>query len=192
MYATIAGEAALRTELVKITYLNTVDGSSETSYAILIEDIDDLEDRLEAGKLDNIYGTDYAKFTNAEVVSLFQYMIGNTDYSLAMGRNVKLVEGEDGQVTAVPYDFDFSGIVDASYVRLRTDLGQLSTRDRIWMWDLNQEPQLEAAAQHFLDLEDQLLSQVDNYDVLSNKGRREVKNFLKGFFRDLSNNRITK
>lgn len=192
LYATIAGEAALRTELVKVTYVNTVDGSTESSYAILIEDIDDLEDRLAAHKLDNIYGTSYDRFTNAEVVSLFQYMIGNTDYSLAMGRNVKLVEGENEEVTAVPYDFDFSGLVSASYMRLRTDLGQDSPHDRIWIWELNEEPQLEAATQHFLDLEEQLLDQVDNYNELSNGSRREIKNFLKGFFRDLDHNRVTK
>ena len=46
--------------------------------------------------------------------AFFQYMIGNTDYSVAYGHNVKLLF-IDKNTIPVPYDFDMSGLVNASY-----------------------------------------------------------------------------
>ena len=43
-------------------------------------------------------------------------MIGNTDWSsVDEGHNMELVKGPSETQWAVPYDFDFSGIVDARY-----------------------------------------------------------------------------
>ena len=46
--------------------------------------------------------------------AFFQYMIGNTDYSVLAGHNEKLLF-IDKEVLPVPYDFDMSGLVNASY-----------------------------------------------------------------------------
>lgn len=190
MYRTIAGDEAFRTELFKVTYVNTADGSTETSYAILIEDTDELEDRMLADQAENNFGNSYSTFTNAESVSLFQYMIGNTDYSLTQGRNVKLMATTDGSITAVPYDFDFSGLVGAEYATLRTDLGQHDNSDRVWIWEFDQSAQLDTAAEHFLGLKEELLAQVENYTLLDRSSRRNISQYLNGFFRDLERNRV--
>jgi hypothetical protein len=57
----------------------------------------------------------------AALVYLFQYLIGNTDWSLVRAEreedcchNIELFE-RDGQVFFVPYDFDLAGIVNARY-----------------------------------------------------------------------------
>ncbi|MEM6396138.1 MAG: hypothetical protein AAF741_07300 [Bacteroidota bacterium] len=192
LYRTIAGEAAFRTELFKVTYVNTVDGSTETSYAILIEDTDDLEDRLSAKKPESLYGNSYTSFDNAEMVSLFQYMIGNLDYSLAQGRNVKLMQKDNGQITAVPYDFDFAGMVGTDYTRLRVDLGQRWAGERVWIWEFDQSAELDAATDTYLALENQLMQQVEDFDLLSAGSRNEIKSYLKNFYRDLKRGRVTK
>ncbi len=46
--------------------------------------------------------------------ALFQYMIGNTDFSTVYLHNEKLFYVND-MIVPVPYDFDMSGLVDASY-----------------------------------------------------------------------------
>jgi hypothetical protein len=48
-------------------------------------------------------------------LDLFEFMIGNTDWSMVKGHNVAHLRAADKTVAAVPYDFDFSGIVNASY-----------------------------------------------------------------------------
>lgn len=46
--------------------------------------------------------------------ALFQYMIGNTDFSTAYNHNGKLMY-VNKKMVPIPYDFDMSGLVDASY-----------------------------------------------------------------------------
>jgi len=46
--------------------------------------------------------------------SFFQFMIGNTDFSTAYQHNQKLLF-KDLKTIPLPYDFDMSGLVDASY-----------------------------------------------------------------------------
>jgi len=50
-------------------------------------------------------------------MSLFQYMIGNTDYSIVALHNVIMLDDAKGVRRTVPYDFDYSGLVNAHYAR---------------------------------------------------------------------------
>jgi hypothetical protein len=49
-------------------------------------------------------------------------MIGNTDWSAVYFHNVKLIRTEEGRYLTVPYDFDFSGIVNARYATIDPSL----------------------------------------------------------------------
>ncbi|HMI46031.1 MAG TPA: hypothetical protein VK491_07685, partial [Gemmatimonadaceae bacterium] len=49
------------------------------------------------------------------LVGVFQYMIGNTDFSVAGLHNVELLFKDDGTVMPIAYDFDFAGAVNAKY-----------------------------------------------------------------------------
>jgi hypothetical protein len=48
-------------------------------------------------------------------LDLFEFMIGNTDWSMVKGHNVAHLRAAGRSIAAVPYDFDFSGLVNASY-----------------------------------------------------------------------------
>ena len=48
----------------------------------------------------------------------FNFMIGNLDWSLVMARNIKLFKHPGlHKCIVIPYDFDYSNVVDASYRR---------------------------------------------------------------------------
>ena len=49
------------------------------------------------------------------LVGVFQYMIGNTDFSINGLHNVELLFKQDGTVLPIAYDFDFAGAVNARY-----------------------------------------------------------------------------
>lgn len=181
LYHTVDPEASFRTKLLTINYVNTADGSTTTSYAILIEDTDELESRLSAENCKDCYNAPLRQYANAEQMTLFQYMIGNADYSTSVMRNVKLMQTEDGQLTAVPYDFDFSSLVDPTYANV-------SGRDL--MWEFAMEADLTAAAADYLALEIQLMAQVENFDELSPQSKREITKYLKGFFKELKSARF--
>ena len=48
-------------------------------------------------------------------LSTFQFMIGNLDWSVLKSHNIALFRREDGTIIPLPFDFDYSGLVNAEY-----------------------------------------------------------------------------
>lgn len=93
-------------------------GKKEKSYqleAFLIEDTKEVADRSNAKRLKrNVHPQQQDDFVCTQN-DYFQFMIGNTDYSLAYQHNEKLLFVENMNAIPVPYDFDMCGLVNASY-----------------------------------------------------------------------------
>ena len=49
------------------------------------------------------------------LVGVWEHFIGNTDWSIAAQHNILLLQDTVGRILPVPYDFDWSGAVDARY-----------------------------------------------------------------------------
>ncbi|NJC27782.1 CotH family protein [Neolewinella antarctica] len=190
LYGTINPAASFRTQLLSVTYVNTADGTTEENVAILIEDYDELQDRLALDNCKDCYNATADEITNAEEVALFQYMIGNADYCNTMLRNLKLMTNEAGEKTLVPYDFDFSGLVNADYASVDAQFGQTDVTDRLLKWSFAADCDLTAATAKFLAHQDTLLAQVENYPGLKKASKREITKYLKGFFRELAKGTI--
>lgn len=115
---------SFRVRLLHVDYIDTDRGNkTRTKYAILIEDDEALYRRI---------GKQFAAITSASVeqldpqhtalVTVFQYLIGNTDFSPLRGaadeyccHNIVLVSEPGSALLPIPYDFDMSGLVDAPY-----------------------------------------------------------------------------
>lgn len=64
-------------------------------------------------------------------MAVFQYLIGNTDWSVQYLHNIKLLAADPKSApVTVPYDFDHAGIVNAPYARPAEELKIRSIRDR--------------------------------------------------------------
>jgi len=190
LYNTINPEASFRTQLLTITYVNTVDGSTTTSYGILIEDTDELKGRMDTKSCKECYALGADKIENAEELALFQYMIGNSDYSNRMVRNMKLMQNTNGTYTAIPYDFDFSGIVNATYATGFSHLGETKPTDRSLIWEYDTAPDFTETTEIFTSLKDTLLNQVASFDGLSADSKKEITKYLKGFYKDLKQGKL--
>jgi len=67
------------------------------------------------------------------MLAVFQYLIGNTDWSVDVSHNIELLFIENNPVPlAVPYDLDWSGIVDAPYAVPAQILSISSVRQRLF------------------------------------------------------------
>jgi hypothetical protein len=133
---------SLKVRLAKVRYM---DGDKEvvTRWGFFIEDIDDLAKRIEGKELEveslpssTLDPVDSARY------SLFQYMIGNLDWDMTSGppgskccHNSKLVgatlEAREALVP-VPYDFDYSGLVNAPYAMPPASVPVQSVRTRYY------------------------------------------------------------
>ena len=64
-------------------------------------------------------------------MAVFQYMIGNTDWSVPFLHNIRILSVDASSIpSVVPYDFDHAGIVDAPYALPPEQLELRSTQDR--------------------------------------------------------------
>jgi len=186
---------AFRVRLVQITYEDIEgDCDTRTKYAFLIEDKDQMAAR-NRGMLEEASDLNPSR-TSADysvMMSIFQFMMGNTDWSVIELHNVALVHVEDGQYYTVPYDFDLAGAVNARYATVNPDLPIQDVRDRLFWgfcfpqvrqrehWNAFFNAQREAISDLFMgfelldeeDREDALKYFDEFWDVLANEGGYE-------------------
>lgn len=143
-----------RAQLVKVTYVDATGQQSKIKrYGILLEDTDEMAARLggEESDLLNIH-PDSLSAKDERTMALFEYMIANMDWDTKMVRNVKLVaQAGSDKMIPVPYDFDFSGFVNASYAIPRGDIGQLTIRDRLYLGNPMDQPTIRNTVAHFIE-----------------------------------------
>lgn len=120
--------------LVKMTYVDSATGKPHASrYAFFSEDPEALAARMN-GKILKISGAgpdDLAPYQDA-LVGVFQYLIGNTDFSLSALHNAELLVRDNGEYWPVVYDFDFSGAVNAKYATVDPRMHIRTVRDRLY------------------------------------------------------------
>ena len=126
----------VKARLIRLTIKDThVEKSKKTMFAILVEDAEETAARYNGIEVEE-YGIspDSLAANQAALMVMFEYMIGNTDWDISMMRNVRLIRTQaGGKVLALPYDFDFSGLVSAPYASPSSDTGLRTVRDRFLM-----------------------------------------------------------
>ena len=93
--------------------------------------------------------------------SMFQYLIGNTDFSVAYQHNGKLLY-IDKKIYPLPYDFDLCGLVDASYAIVNSKLGIESVKDRKYRGFKREESLVEEVRDQILSKKGDLFQIVDS------------------------------
>lgn len=125
-------DRSFRVRLARMTYHDT-SGSDDptTRWGFLIEDDDLMAERLGGVLLEEEVHPARILGADAGPVTLFQFMVGNTDFSLFRDHNTKLV-AKGNEVIPIPYDFDWTGFVDARYARPDPRLGIRDVKQRLY------------------------------------------------------------
>jgi hypothetical protein len=111
---------SLRARLATVNWQDTKDpGFTITRPGFWVEDDDDMAARNHGKILKQTGGhAEEMEPHQMAITDLFQYMIGNTDFSLMMLHNYRIVQTDTSMnFYPVAYDFDWSGLVDAPYAR---------------------------------------------------------------------------
>jgi len=114
-------DSSFRVHLLEIIFTDEVDPTRKIeSYAFVIENSDEMAHRLN-GELVEEIGTKPSDLLPSSYHNalMFNYMIGNADWQIKLQKNLKLVKHHNSDVyTLVPYDFDYSTIVNPPYMKL--------------------------------------------------------------------------
>ncbi len=182
LYNQITDES-FRVQFLKINYIDDQTGKVQTQYGFVIEDAAQLRARINALKIEKQFNIRQEKYNQDQVklMSVFQYMIANPDWSLSRNHNVKVFLQND-KLIAIPYDFDFSGIVEAPYVLLNSELGIATTKDRVFLGFEDHISDLTKELDIFANKKSQLIGTIKDCELLNRRNRREMIKFINSFF----------
>ncbi|MCA0132059.1 hypothetical protein [Winogradskyella alexanderae] len=156
----------------------------------LIEDYDKVAKRLEGRVVKRAFYPQGYDDLFAVRNAMFQFMVGNTDFSATYSHNSKVIY-VDKKFVPIPYDFDMSGFVNTSYsVVSKTRKAELpieNVTERYYMGYRRDIKLFEKVRLEFLNNRKELLSVIDNHKNYfeSQQSFETAKSYIKGFFKIL-------
>lgn len=180
-----------RVRLARVKYINTARNNKAFSeYAFFIEPTEMLCKRMNTVEVENI------KLTQRNIVpevmdlmAVFNYMIGNTDWSVPIYHNVtvlhKRLPENSNLGIIIPYDFDHSGLINAIYALPYEGLGLKSVLERKYLGICRTREVFAARLKIFSEKKEELLRVIWEFPYLNDKAKNEMTGYLESFFRDL-------
>jgi hypothetical protein len=188
---------SFRARLLKARYVESTSGEEiADTYAVLIEHDKQLAKRI-GMKVDDSESTTVAALDarHTNLVSVFQYLIGNTDFSPIKGvpgdsccHNYVLLKSDDQQIS-VPYDFDVTGIVAPPHAAPNPRFRLNSVRERLYRGRCANNERLEATLQQFRDQRQAIESLVIDQPALSKRERKRTLRYIDDFYKTVDSPR---
>lgn len=189
-------DSSLRVRPALISYVQTGGGRESTGkFAFFIEREKLLADRLngvevKSGKIHPTLMDPY----QVCLVDLFQYMIGNTDYSIHGQHNIMVVSDSVRQRPAipVPYDFDWSGLISAHYAVPHPAVNTQHVSERVYRGFRQDPAVVYQAIGRFNEKKQEIYRLFETYPRLHDRERKRVIKYLDEFYRIINNERLVK
>ena len=186
---------SFRARLLRIDYVDT-DRNDEvdTRYGFVIEDDELLAARIGMTVL-KVPNIRYGQVDEAQgaLVAVFEYLIGNTDFSMFAGardddccHNIVLFEKDTEGYIPIPYDFDFSGLVNASYAEPNPKLPIRRVTRRLYRGMCEHNGNMDAALSLFREKEAAIKELVSSLEGLDDGMREEAARYIDRFYEDIA------
>lgn len=173
--------------LVRMTYVDTGrDNKLTEGWAFMIEPVEMLAQRFDAVeiKTEGLFSRQMRP-VEMNMMALFQYLIGNPDFSVPHRHNVKILGmpglGTAGY-TAVPYDFDYSGLVNAYYAVPAETLDIKSVTERYYLGPCRPDLDLSVAIEQLNQYREEILQLVQDFQYLDKRDKKSVLSYLEAYF----------
>jgi hypothetical protein len=188
----LISDRSYRVRLLRIRYLDT-EANNEPKLleknGFLIESDGELARRMD-GNVVQTEGVLYSRLDDqqATLVYVFQYLIGNTDWSLVKADSAKYCchNGDlfdvSGQLVYVPYDFDLAGLVNASYAKPNASLRIKSVRSRVYRGYCTSPDSLKNSLRTIVSLKSEILAIAASVPTVTAKEAAARQSFLEQFF----------
>ncbi len=185
----ILTEKSFNVRLARVNYID-ISGKCKdlTRFAFFIEDVDDVARRngYTHVNLKNI-PQNYTDYFCEGLLAVYQYMIGNIDWSVPGAHNIKLMlEKPDHRPVPIPYDFDFSGIVDPVYAVPNAKYGIDFVGERLFRGYERPEEDFQRIFDYILTKQEAIMKLYEN-SPLSEKQKERAVDYLDEFFSIISN-----
>ena len=189
-------EYSFKARLVRVVYMDEEKGkTTDPLFGVLIEDEDEMALRNQM----KILKQDYLKPKQTDgkmflTMALFQYMIGNTDWSIQYRQNIKLLQKMNFRTPIpVPYDFDHAGIVSTPYAKPAPELQLQSIRVRRYRgYCINSLQIFDSIIAEFNSLREDFYQIYEDCPYVEEKYVKNTLKFLNEFYETINDEKKRK
>lgn len=184
----ILSKESFKTQRAEVTYQDSkTTKPSITKIGFMIEPLEELSERCDCDILDDKTAVKSIHKEHYKLITLFQYMIGNTDWNLSRRHNIQLINcNPEYGPTPIPYDFDYSGFVNASYANPHPMLSIEQVTDRLLQWrgDINEDFSNTVSA--FNKHKSAIISLIQEESNLSKEDKETSILYIEDFYKIIS------
>ena len=180
-------DMSFRVRMLNVNFFDS-SGKKKTiaEHAFLMEDIKDLAKRNKCKDLKDVKlvseATDRRQMT---IVSIFEYMIGNLDWGVPVNHNTKLIISKNDSLNhafVVPYDFDYSGLVNTEYAIPPEGFDIQNVQERIYRGFPRTTREVNEVLDIFKHQKENIYALINNFELLTPNSKKEMINYLDDFF----------
>lgn len=186
---------SFRTQLVTVKLEDSKNKKTSSSfYGILLEEEQQMAKRNGVVAVKKKMRPEQTEPDAFLTTAVFEYLIGNTDWSVQYLQNIKLLALDSNAVPAtVPYDFDLAGIVDAPYAKPAEELNMSSVRERRYRgYCLQDMKKFDSVIALYNRLKTDIYSVYNDCPLLGAKYKKTVIKYLDEFYATINNARTVK
>lgn len=178
------------TRLCKITYQDTENKQpTSTKIAFFVEGTDYSAKRLGVKlveQTDTIQYLESNSFLTTQL-AVFQFMVGNADWSISNKHNLSILEMPNQDYVAIPFDFDFAGIIDAPYAGTDPNLGTESVTERVYRGYCQSDAELVLVLEKFKEKEKEVKQVWQNLPFQQPERKAKSLKYIDGFYTIIQN-----
>lgn len=188
----LLSEKSFKVRLVKLTMVDISSKAREFEpiLGFLIEDEDRMAARNQMASVDqSLIRPESVPVPDFLRMAVFQYLIGNTDWSIQYRQNIKLINVDKASLpVAVPYDFDHAGIVEAPYAKPAPELQMLAVTERRYRgYCMENMEDFDETIALFNSKKQAMYDLYSKSALLDEKSIKSTTKYLDGFFEIVNN-----
>lgn len=180
-------DTCFKVRLIDFTYVDTGRKKQEPMkmLSFLIEDDKMLADRFEMNLVKQEKLTQRS-ISNYQIMrfAMFQFMIANYDWAVPIQQNLKVLESKEykRRYFAVPYDFDYCGLVGADYAIPGEAIGIQSVKERIYLGECKPENAFLPIIKLYDSKKEQFFNTINDFVFLEQSEKDKMISYLEEFY----------
>jgi hypothetical protein len=191
---------SFRARLANIDYIDEAGRPYISRVGYFLEDFGDVAKRngMTNAHMGTVVPLQQIDAAGGARLAVFEYMISNYDWSMRAGpkgdeccHNARLMIASPGApLVPVPYDFDFSGLVDAPYAVPPDGVPIENVRQRLYRGYCAHGQQARAITAELAPRRAQFIAVFSTIPGLDARNQAHASSYIDGFFNDLASGKI--
>jgi len=182
-------DLSYKVRLAQVTYIDTEERIKPIhQFAFFLEPTGKMAER-NGGREIELKGLslNHVNHPLINLFTIFQYFIANTDWSIRALHNVKLVSfSSEPMAIPVPYDFDFSGVINTYYSAPDSVLGIASVHVRLFRSNCRKLEELDPTFDLFREKKQQIYDLYLNFPYFEEKRVKKILQYYDEFYETIN------